>query len=198
MATLDEVAARFSTLRQRMDTVLLGQDKVKEQVLTCLLAGGHALLEGVPGTGKTLMALVVARLVGCRFRRIQFTPDLMPADLVGTSVFNQKTQQFEFRPGLVFADLLLADEINRTPPRTQAALLECMQEAAATVDGTRYRISPAFVVLATQNPVEFEGTYPLPEAQRDRFLMKIAVDYPSAEEEGRILEAYTAARDGPT
>ena len=132
--------------------------------------------------------------MGCRFRRIQFTPDLMPADLVGTSVFNQKTQQFEFRPGPIFADLLLADEINRTPPRTQAALLECMQEAAATVDGVRYRISPVFTVLATQNPVEFEGTYPLPEAQRDRFLMKIAVDYPSAEEEGRILSAYASGR----
>jgi MoxR-like ATPase len=194
MATLDEVNTRFRALRERMDTVVQGQDRVKEQVLTCLLAGGHALLEGVPGTGKTLVALVVARLVGCRFRRIQFTPDLMPADLVGTSVFNQKTDQFEFRPGPIFADLLLADEINRTPPRTQAALLECMQEAAATVDGVRYRISPVFTVLATQNPVEFEGTYPLPEAQRDRFLMKIAVDYPSAEEEGRILSAYASGR----
>ena len=194
MATLDEVNTRFRALRERMDTVVQGQDRVKEQVLTCLLAGGHALLEGVPGTGKTLLALVVARLVGCRFRRIQFTPDLMPADLVGTSVFNQKTDQFEFRPGPIFADLLLADEINRTPPRTQAALLECMQEAAATVDGVRYRISPVFTVLATQNPVEFEGTYPLPEAQRDRFLMKIAVDYPSAEEEGRILSAYATGR----
>ncbi len=194
MATLDEVNTRFRALRERMDTVVQGQDRVKEQVLTCLLAGGHALLEGVPGTGKTLVALVVARLVGCRFRRIQFTPDLMPADLVGTSVFNQKTDQFEFRPGPIFADLLLADEINRTPPRTQAALLECMQEAAATVDGVRYRISPVFTVLATQNPVEFEGTYPLPEAQRDRFLMKIAVDYPSAEEEGRILSAYATGR----
>jgi len=194
MATLDEVNTRFRALRERMGTVVQGQDRVKEQVLTCLLAGGHALLEGVPGTGKTLVALVVARLVGCRFRRIQFTPDLMPADLVGTSVFNQKTDQFEFRPGPIFADLLLADEINRTPPRTQAALLECMQEAAATVDGVRYRISPVFTVLATQNPVEFEGTYPLPEAQRDRFLMKIAVDYPSAEEEGRILSAYASGR----
>jgi MoxR-like ATPase len=194
MATLDEVNTRFRALRERMDTVVQGQDRVKEQVLTCLLAGGHALLEGVPGTGKTLVALVVARLVGCRFRRIQFTPDLMPADLVGTSVFNQKTDQFEFRPGPIFADLLLADEINRTPPRTQAALLECMQEAAATVDGVRYRISPVFTVLATQNPVEFEGTYPLPEAQRDRFLMKIAVDYPSPEEEGRILSAYATGR----
>jgi MoxR-like ATPase len=194
MATLDEVAARLRVLRERMDSVVQGQDRVKEQVLTCLLAGGHALLEGVPGTGKTLVALVVARLLGCRFRRIQFTPDLMPADLLGTSIFNQKTQQFEFRAGPLFTDLLLADEINRTPPRTQAALLECMQEAAATVDGTRYKISPVFTVLATQNPVEFEGTYPLPEAQRDRFLMKIPVDYPSPDEEGRILEAYATGR----
>jgi MoxR-like ATPase len=118
----------------------------------------------------------------------------MPADLVGTSIFNQKTQQFEFRPGPVFTDLLLADEINRTPPRTQSALLECMQESAATVDGARYRISPVFTVLATQNPVEFEGTYALPEAQRDRFLMKITVDYPTPEEEGRIVEAYASGR----
>jgi len=194
MATLDDVAARCRTLREKIDTVVQGQDSVKENVLTCLLAGGHALLEGVPGTGKTLLALVIARLVGCRFRRIQFTPDLMPADLVGTSVFNQKTQQFEFRPGPIFADLLLADEVNRTPPRTQAALLECMQESAATVDGTRYRISNVFTVLATQNPVEFEGTYPLPEAQRDRFLMKVAIDYPSPEEEGRIVSAYASGR----
>ena len=194
MPTLDDVVGRFRVLRERMDSVVQGQDRVKEHVLTCLLAGGHALLEGVPGTGKTLIALVVARLLGCRFRRIQFTPDLMPADLLGTSVFDQKTQQFEFRPGPIFADLVLADEVNRTPPRTQAALLECMQESAATVDGTRYRISPVFTVVATQNPVEFEGTYPLPEAQRDRFLMKIAVDYPTPEEEGRVVAAYASGR----
>jgi len=192
MSTLVAVVEQWRTLRARLDDVIIGQDAVKEQVLTCLLAGGHALLEGVPGTGKTLLALSISRLVGCRFRRIQFTPDLMPADVLGTNVFNQQTQQFEFRPGPIFADLVLADEVNRTPPRTQSALLECMQEGAATVDGVRYRISPTFTVLATQNPVEFEGTYPLPEAQRDRFLMKISIDYPAAEEEARIIAAYAS------
>jgi len=152
------------------------------------------LLEGVPGTGKTLLSLTLARLLGCRFRRIQFTPDLMPADLLGANVFNQKTQEFVFRAGPVFTDVLLADEINRTPPRTQAALLESMQENAVTVDGTRYQVSPVFTVFATQNPVEFEGTYPLPEAQRDRFLFKINIDYPEASDEARMLAAYAAGQ----
>jgi MoxR-like ATPase len=194
MQNIESIAARFRALRDQLDRVILGQERVKSLVVTALLAGGHMLLEGVPGTGKTLLALTMARLLGCRFRRIQFTPDLMPSDLVGANVFNQKTQEFVFRPGPIFTDILLADEVNRTPPRTQSALLESMQENAATIDGSRYRISPVFTVFATQNPVEFEGTYPLPEAQRDRFLFKINVDLPAAEDEARMLEAYASGR----
>ena len=194
MQSASEVSERWRLLREGIDRVVMGQDRVKEQLLVCLLAGGHALLEGVPGTAKTLLALTLSRLIGCRFRRIQFTPDLMPADLLGTSIYNQKTQEFEFHPGPIFADLLLADEVNRTPPRTQAALLEAMQERAATLDGERREISPVFTVLATQNPVEFEGTYPLPEAQRDRFLLKIFIDYPRGDEEAAMLAAYAAGR----
>jgi len=194
MPNVQELGGKLSRVRDGLDRVILGQSKVKEQLLVCLLAGGHALLEGVPGTGKTLLGLTLARLVGCKFRRIQFTPDLMPVDLLGTNVFNPQTQAFDFHPGPIFTDILLADEVNRTPPRTQSALLEAMQEHAATIDGTRRHISDVFLVIATQNPIEFEGTYPLPEAQRDRFLLKIMVDYPQAEEEGGILEAYATGR----
>jgi MoxR-like ATPase len=192
MRSVPEVGGQLQQVRAQLDRVILGQAKVKEQLLVCLLAGGHALLEGVPGTGKTLLGLTLARLLGCRFRRIQFTPDLMPVDLLGTNVFNPQTQAFDFHPGPIFTDILLADEVNRTPPRTQSALLEAMQEKAATIDGTRHPISDVFLVLATQNPIEFEGTYPLPEAQRDRFLLKITMDYPKMEEEAGILEAYAS------
>ena len=194
MQSIPEIGTRFAALREQLDRVILGQDRVKMLAITTILAGGHMLLEGVPGTGKTLLSLALSRLLGCRFRRIQFTPDLMPADLLGANIFNQKTQEFAFRPGPVFTDVLLADEINRTPPRTQSALLESMQENAVTVDGTRYRVSPVFTVFATQNPVEFEGTYPLPEAQRDRFMLKINIDFPEPADESRILEAYASGR----
>jgi MoxR-like ATPase len=194
MQTIADISTRFGALREQLDRVIIGQPRVKMLAITSLVAGGHMLLEGVPGTGKTLLSLALARLLGCRFRRIQFTPDLMPSDLLGANIFNQKTQEFAFRAGPVFTDILLADEINRTPPRTQAALLESMQEGAATIDGARYRVSPVFTVFATQNPVEFEGTYPLPEAQRDRFLFKITIDFPEAADESRMLEAYAGGK----
>ncbi|MHC5053193.1 MAG: AAA family ATPase [Planctomycetota bacterium] len=194
MPSVEDVAKRLALVGEGLDRVIVGQEQVKERVLVCLLAGGHALLEGVPGTGKTLLGLTLSKLLGCRFRRIQFTPDLMPADLLGTNIFNQQKHEFEFHAGPIFTDVLLADEVNRTPPRTQSALLEAMQEQAVTIDGTRREISPGFFVLATQNPVEFEGTYPLPEAQRDRFLLKIEIAYPTPEDEESILDAYASGR----
>lgn len=192
MESVADLTVRLRSLKERLDQIIMGQEKTKEQVLVSLLAGGHALLEGVPGTGKTLLVLALAKLMGCRFRRIQFTPDLMPVDLLGTNVFSPKTQDFVFHAGPVFTDLLLADEINRTPPKTQSALLEAMQEHNATIDGNRYAISPIFTVFATQNPVEFEGTYPLPEAQRDRFLLKIVVEFPTTDDELKMLNSYAA------
>ena len=163
-----------------------------EQVLVALLAEGHALIEGVPGTAKTLTVKTLAHILGAQFSRIQFTPDLMPSDITGTNVFNMQTSQFNLRHGPVFTDILLADEINRTPPKTQAALLEAMEERQTTIDGERYPLSPIFTVLATENPIEYEGTYPLPEAQLDRFLMKIIIDYPLAEEEAEIVARWDA------
>ena len=171
---------------------IVGQDDVVEQIIVALLAEGHALLEGVPGTAKTLAVKTLAQILGAGFSRIQFTPDLMPSDITGTNVFNMQTSQFGLRQGPVFTDILLADEINRTPPKTQAALLEAMEERQVTIDGERYPLSPIFTVLATENPIEYEGTYPLPEAQLDRFLMKILIDYPEAEEEAEIVARWDA------
>jgi len=181
--------------------VVFGQDRPIRLMLTCLLARGHALLEGVPGTAKTLLARSLARTIDSRFKRIQFTPDLMPSDIIGTHVFDPRTQDFVMREGPVFTDVLLADEINRTPPKTQAALLEAMEERSVTIDGSPREISPAFTVFATQNPLEFEGTYPLPEAQLDRFMMKIRVPYPDAKAEEEVLRRYStgaSAHDAAT
>jgi MoxR-like ATPase len=170
--------------------VIVGQDDVIEQILVAVLAEGHALIEGVPGTAKTLTVKTLARIIGAQFSRIQFTPDLMPSDITGTNVFNMRTSEFSLRHGPIFTDILLADEINRTPPKTQAALLEAMEERQTTIDGERYQLSPLFTVLATENPIEYEGTYPLPEAQLDRFLLKILIDYPSPEAELEIVSRW--------
>ncbi|HXM38862.1 MAG TPA: MoxR family ATPase [Gemmatimonadales bacterium] len=169
--------------------VVLGQEAATREVLICLLARGHVLLEGVPGTAKTLLVRTLALALDARFVRIQFTPDLMPADITGITLLTG-THEFVFRPGPVFADLVLADEINRAPAKTQAALLEAMQERTVTVDGTSHPLSPTFTVFATQNPIEFEGTYPLPEAELDRFMVKVQVGYPSAPVEQGILTRY--------
>ncbi|MBV9210859.1 MAG: MoxR family ATPase [Acidobacteria bacterium] len=161
-------------------------------MLVALLAEGHALIEGVPGTAKTLTVKTLARIIGAEFGRIQFTPDLMPSDITGTNVFNVATSDFTLRRGPIFTDILLADEINRTPPKTQAALLEAMEERQATIDGEQHTLSPLFTVLATENPIEYEGTYPLPEAQLDRFLLKILIDYPVAEAERQVVANWDA------
>lgn len=174
-------------VKRQVKKAIVGQDEVIEQILVAMLTEGHALIEGVPGTAKTLLVKVIARAIGARFGRIQFTPDLMPADVTGTNIFNMTTSTFTLRQGPIFTDLLLADEINRTPPKTQAALLEAMEERQVTIDGEAHSLSPLFTVLATQNPIEYEGTYPLPEAQLDRFMLKIIVQYPSEQEELQII-----------
>jgi len=182
-----ELAAR---IRANMEKVMVGKGEVMELLLVALAAGGHVLIEDVPGTGKTMLAKSLARSLDVSFRRIQFTPDLLPSDVTGLSYFNQKTGEFEFRPGPVFAQVLLADEINRATPRTQSALLECMEERQVTVEGVTRPLARPFLVLATQNPVEQEGTFPLPEAQLDRFLLKLPAGYPSADEEMEMLDRF--------
>ncbi|MBO0697045.1 MAG: MoxR family ATPase [Zavarzinella sp.] len=184
-------AAQIDRLRTALNRALRGKAQVIERVLACLLARGHLLLEDLPGLGKTTLAKAVAAAVGGEFARVQCTPDLLPGDITGFSVFNQKTREFEFQPGPVFADVLLADEINRTTPRTQSALLEAMAERQVTVDNTRHTLAPTFFVIATQNPVEHHGTYPLPEAQLDRFAMKLSVGYPDRGDELDLLAAAT-------
>ena len=175
--------------------VIAGQDEAVAQALATVLCGGHALVEGVPGVAKTLTVKTLGRFLGLDFRRVQGTPDMMPADILGTSVFSPKTGDFSFHQGPVFTQFLLADEINRMPPRTQAALLESMEERQVSADGERHVLDPFFTVFATQNPVEFEGTYPLPEAQLDRFLLKIGIGYPTAEDERTVLQRHHVSLD---
>ena len=183
---------KIQALKDRIATVIVGQEQIVDLVLTAVLANGHVLLEGGPGVAKTLLPRLVARLIKADFSRIQFTPDLMPSDVLGTTVFNMKTNDFDFHQGPVFADLVLVDEINRAPAKTQAALFEVMEERQVSIDGTTHQMGELYTILATQNPVEQEGTYKLPEAQLDRFLMKITMGYPSLEEEVDILERHHA------
>jgi MoxR-like ATPase len=183
-----DVAAVAQKILANVEKVIIGK---RAQISLCLVAyfcEGHILLEDVPGVAKTMLARALARSVGCIFKRLQCTPDLLPTDVTGVSIFNQKTAEFEFRPGPLFAQTVLADEINRTTPRTQSALLEAMAERRISVDGTTYTLKPPFLVMATQNPIDHEGTFPLPEAQLDRFLIKLSLGYPSLEEEGRMLD----------
>ena len=184
------VQTTFENMKQEAQKVIVGQTELFELVVVSLFSGGHVLLEGVPGTAKTLIAKTLAMIVSGQFSRVQFTPDLMPSDIVGTSVFDLGTNQFNLKRGPVFTNVLLADEINRAPAKTQSALLECMEERQVSIDGVRYVLSPPFMVLATQNPIEYEGTYPLPEAQLDRFLFKLRVDYPEQAVETQILMNY--------
>ena len=192
------VAALYERLRSHAARVLVGQGDAFELLCVALMSGGHVLLEGVPGTAKTLMAKVLARLMDVRFSRVQFTPDLMPSDIVGTSVFDLQSGRFYLKQGPVFTQVLLADEINRAPAKTQAALLEAMEERQVTLEGERHALEFPFFVIATQNPIEYEGTYPLPEAQLDRFLFKVIVPYPGTDAERRVLRNYDQGFDAQT
>lgn len=184
------IEAKVQQIRAEMAKVISGQHDVIDQVIAATLANGHVLLEGVPGLGKTLLVRTLGQVFGLEFGRVQFTPDLMPSDVTGTMIFDASTSKFSFRPGPAFVSLLLADEINRTPPKTQASLLEAMEERKVTIDGVAHDLPAPFIVFATQNPIEFEGTYPLPEAQQDRFLLKVLLNYPTPEEEVNVLKTH--------
>lgn len=186
---LSLIAEKTQQLRDSIAQIVVGQAEAVDLLLTSIVAGGHVLIEGVPGVAKTLTARLLARLIDARFSRVQFTPDLMPSDVLGTTVFNMKSSEFDFHPGPVFADIVLVDEINRAPAKTQAALFEVMEERQVTIDGKTHAMGDVFTIIATQNPVEQEGTYKLPEAQLDRFVMKITMGYPSVDEEVAILES---------
>lgn len=189
---LEYVSSTVEHIKRELSKVIVGQDAPIEQMLVALLAEGHALIEGVPGTAKTLCVKTLSRIINAEFGRIQFTPDLMPSDITGTNIFNVATSTFSLRQGPIFTDILLADEINRTPPKTQAALLEAMEERQVTIDGEAHSLSPIFTVLATENPIEYEGTYPLPEAQLDRFLLKILLGYPEEAQEQQVVANWDA------
>jgi MoxR-like ATPase len=188
--TLDELVGIARRISAAVETVIDGKPEAIRLALTVLLAEGHLLIEDVPGVGKTLLAKALARSIDCSIRRVQFTPDLLPSDVTGVSAFNQELREFEFKPGPIFANIVIGDEINRASPKTQSALLECMEERQVTVDGSTYPLELPFMVVATQNPVEMEGTYPLPEAQRDRFTARISIGYPDGGAELEMLETH--------
>ena len=190
MQSVQDLATAVQRVVANVEKVIVGKGEAVAFSLIAVICHGHVLIEDVPGVGKTVLTKAIARSIGCSFKRIQFTPDLLPSDVTGTSIFNQKTSNFEFRPGPIIAQIVLADEINRATPKTQSALLEAMEESQITVDGVSYRLPEPFMVMATQNPIEYEGTFPLPEAQLDRFMMNISIGYPKALDEMNILDSH--------